>query len=127
MIGRLAEGGWWQICCFNSETGWITEEGITLGGTLADVPALLAPNPQALVLADRLNIRTGPSTDYPIATLVEAGEIFDVIGRLRDGSWWQICCINGNPAWLIAEAVDIWGIQNLVPIVEVPPLPTPEQ
>ncbi|MCB8992030.1 MAG: SH3 domain-containing protein [Ardenticatenaceae bacterium] len=127
IVGRLDTGGWWQICCVNNETGWITEEGIDFAGDSAIVPTLSAPNPQAVVLADRLNIRSGPSTDYPIVALVEAGAIYDVIGRLNDGTWWQICCLDDNPAWLISEGVEIQGIQDLVPIVEAPPPPAPEE
>ncbi len=90
--------------------------------TLTPVP----PLPQVIVQAERLNVRTGPSTEYPAITVVEAGSTFDVIGRLNDGTWWQICCVADEPAWVIAAGVELWGLVDLVPVVEVPPLPTPE-
>ncbi len=126
IVGLLDSGGWWQVCCVAGETGWISEEGITIEGETARVPAVTAPNPQIRVQAERLNARTGPSTNYPTVTVLEAGETFDLIGRLNDGTWWQICCINGDPAWVIAEGVELWGNANLAPVVEIPPLPTSE-
>lgn len=90
--------------------------------TLTPVP----PPPQVVVQVGRLNVRTGPSTEYPAIMVVEAGSTFDVIGRLNDGTWWQICCVVDEPAWVIAEAVELWGRAELVPLVEVPPLPSPE-
>ncbi|HMN28723.1 MAG TPA: SH3 domain-containing protein, partial [Caldilineaceae bacterium] len=41
----------------------------------------------ATVRTPLLNVRTGPSTDFPILDTVRAGETIAVIGRLADCSW----------------------------------------
>ena len=57
--------------------------------------------------------------------MVAAGAIFDVVGRLNDGTWWQVCCVEDDLAWVIAEGVTMWGLVDLVPVVAAPPPPTP--
>ncbi len=120
VVGQLTGGAWWQICCVNGITGWIAIEGIELEGEIADVPVLPPPNPQVRVLAERLNARTGPSQEYPALTLLNANDVLNVIGRLADNSWWQICCVDGDVAWVFGEGVELWGIAEVVPIIAPP-------
>ncbi len=125
IVGLLDRGGWWQICCVAGETGWITDEGVTIAGETEGVPLVPPPNPQVLVQAERLNVRSGPSTEFPATAVVAAGAIFDIVGRLNDATWWQICCVEDDLAWVIAEGVTVWGLVDLVPVVAAPPPPTP--
>lgn len=120
IVGQLAGGAWWQICCVNGVPGWIVAEGIDLEGEVANVPVLLPPNPQVRVLAARLNARTGPSQEYPTLTVLNTDDVFNVIGRLADNTWWQICCVDDDVAWVFAEGVELWGIAEIVPIIAPP-------
>lgn len=101
-----------------------------LPATFTPVPATQTDVPTATAVANiivdvvRLNVRLGPNTAYETVGLVDEGTEYDLIGRLRDNSWLQICCINGEAGWVIAEAVLVEGNLNLVPVVtEFPPLP----
>ncbi|NJN54334.1 MAG: hypothetical protein HC804_05975 [Anaerolineae bacterium] len=88
-------------------------------------PATAVPLPQAVVNVPRLNVRQGPSTVYDAIALVDEGEQFDVIGRIRDGSWLQVCCIAGVPGWVFTESVSITDSITAVPLItDIPPTPT---
>ncbi len=93
-------------------------------------PTLIpSPTPESLPVAEtipaRLNVRGGPSTNYPVLTVVDAGTLFDVVGKLSDGTWYQLCCIGDDNAlgWVLAESVNITGIIDEIPVAtNIPPL-----
>jgi hypothetical protein len=100
----------------------------TLPPTYTPRPTIL-PTAVPLVLArvnvPRLNIRQGPGTFYDAVALIEAGMELEVIGRIRDGSWLEVCCIAGAPGWVIAESVLVEGEITAVPVTtRFPPTPT---
>ncbi|MEZ4643498.1 MAG: SH3 domain-containing protein [Chloroflexota bacterium] len=125
IVGQTETGEWWQVCCLNGKTGWIANAGVTVNGDTSEIPVIPLPTPQVAILASRLNVRSGPSVDYPIVGLIEEGGVYDLVGRLNDGTWWQLCCLEDNETgWVINEGVEVWGDVELVPVVAVPPLPT---
>jgi SH3-like domain-containing protein len=91
------------------------------------------PSPQ-LVVSSPSNLRSGPGTTYGLVGAASPGDTFDVIGKNPEGDWWQICCVNGQEAWLFgqlgtvqnAEAVAI--AQNIpAPPPTQPPAPAPAE
>jgi uncharacterized protein YraI len=73
-----------------------------------------------------LNVRTGPGTNYEPIGWLAAGTRVAVIGRVADGTWWQIPYPDApdGVAWISAgygRARDTQG----VPVVEAPSTPTP--
>lgn len=92
------------------------------------IPATPTPElPSVVVNVERLNIRSGPSTDYPILLVAAAGEQFTAVGSVSAQDWWQVCCINGELAWVVAEAVTFVGDETAVPpAIDIPPAPTAE-
>lgn len=81
---------------------------------------------QAIISASRVNIRSGPGIAYPVLEIVEEGDGFEVIGRLNDESWWQICCTtDGESAWVFGEAVLLEGNITSIPLAaDIAPPPT---
>lgn len=71
---------------------------------------------KAVVNSPLVNARTGPGTDFDIVATVERGDEYDIVGKNNDGSWWQVCCIAGADAWIIAEYVDTDGLVDSVPV-----------
>jgi len=72
-----------------------------------------------------VNVRSGPGTDYARVGEVRGGEAFTIVGRNGDASWWQICCVAGEPAWIAASLVQAIGALEGVALVEAPtPSPT---
>ena len=70
-----------------------------------------------------VNVRQGPSVNYPIVGQVRSGEIYTVVGRNDTGTWWQICCYDGLEVWISGQLVEVSGDQGQVLIAAVPPPP----
>lgn len=86
--------------------------------TEAPTGAPTAAPPRLVVNAPLANVRTGPGTTYTVVTTVERGQEYDIIGKNAAGDWWRFCCINGQPAWIIDELVDVEGAVELAPVSE---------
>jgi hypothetical protein len=95
-------------------------------------PAPVTPTPQpsptpapagnATVNTEFVNLRTGPSTDHPIAEPPETGSIvFPVYARTSDGAWLQL-----NPEgslWVFAELALVDVPIDTIPVNENPASP----
>jgi len=77
--------------------------------------------PLLVVNVPTLNVRQGPGTDYPLIGAVTQSEEYEITGQSFNGSWWQICCVAGEPGWVIGEAVTVTGDIANVPTVRVAP------
>jgi uncharacterized protein YgiM (DUF1202 family) len=64
IVGRDPEGQWWQICCFQGQTGWLADEVVRAEGPLetvalsADLPT---PTPEATSTAEAAAIAPPPA------------------------------------------------------------------
>ena len=90
--------------------------------------ALPAPTPgPAFAAATRkVNIRSGPGTDYPVLASTTDGDRFKITGRNILGDWWRID-YNGQHAWIYAPyviATDA-GAVTIVPTPAPPTAPLP--
>ncbi|MFO7682874.1 MAG: SH3 domain-containing protein [Chloroflexota bacterium] len=108
-----------------------TQPTITPSATLAPTYTPLPPPETAVppifakVAALRLNVRSGPGLAYDLLATIEEGTQIELTGRLRDGSWWQICCVNGETVWVYGEGLEIpAAAETAVAILPAPPLPT---
>lgn len=83
-----------------------------------------APTPDyAAVRVDTavLNLRSAPSTSAAILDQAPAGSVWRTLGRLADGSWWQVCCIDRQRAWVSDQWVQPIGpapALKQVPVVD---------
>lgn len=73
---------------------------------------------------DQINVRGGPSTEYPIVAILIAGQRVPALGRSKGGDWVQIAYpgVSGGVAWVYSPLVKVEGSLT---IVEPPPTPTP--
>ncbi|MEX1019486.1 MAG: SH3 domain-containing protein [Litorilinea sp.] len=97
-------------------------------------PPAPEPEPSLFINIPAANLRLGPGTNYGLAGAATQDQQFEVIGRSPDGTWWQICCINGQQAWIFGDlartenVTDVPVAQNIPappPVVQAPP-PQPE-
>lgn len=58
---------------------------------------------RATVLADRLRVRGGPGTDYPILTRVEQGGEVAVHGQAGGCAWLRVTAPDGTIGWVSAD------------------------
>ena len=96
----------------------------TASPTPAPAQALDAPTliPATAAATRKVNIRTGPGTDYPVLASTTAGDRFEITGRNILGDWWRID-YNGRHAWIYAPYVVATGA-GAVTIVPTPAPPT---
>ena len=81
--------------------------------------------PEAVIQADVLNIRSGPSTAYPSIDRASTGQLYRIVGKNDDNSWWQIT--DGEiTGWVAAAYTDASGPLESLEVVDVPPPPTAE-
>ncbi len=71
----------------------------------------------------KINIRSGPGTDYPVLGQIEPGQSAPVTGRNQDNSWWQISLADNSLGWVFGELVQAAGPTDAVPIAAAPPPP----
>ncbi|MBC7259427.1 MAG: SH3 domain-containing protein, partial [Chloroflexi bacterium] len=110
----------------------------TTAPTVAPAPTATKPSPTpaptpvdenaiyATIETEKANIRSGPATVYPIISVAEKGQRFQVIARSPKSDWFEICCIQGKSAWVYQDRVKIWGDMNALPI-STPTPPPPQQ
>ena len=75
IVGRDPDGQWWQICCFEDQTGWLAAEVVAAEGPLetvalaADLPT---PTPEATATAEVAAVAPLPvDGDYPFGLTEE--------------------------------------------------------
>ena len=90
--------------------------------TVPSTPAATAtPEPPAVMVESAANVRSGPSTAYPIIGGARVGQRLPVIGQY--GDWWQIT-LTGRTGWIWGALVSPNAAAQQAPQVkDLPPLP----
>jgi uncharacterized protein YgiM (DUF1202 family) len=95
---------------------------ILLGGILAVVPAQAQSSATATVLADKLNVRSGPGTGYKVVASAKNGEKLAVVGQSGQCSWLKVSNNGKELGW-------VSGSKSLVKLsttcAKIPALSTP--
>ncbi|MYA04345.1 MAG: family 16 glycosylhydrolase [Caldilineaceae bacterium SB0664_bin_22] len=144
--GRNSGGDWIQVA-HEGQALWIHADHIDLAtGRLADLPVKVVPTPPVdpapppptpssvtlTVTGTVVNVRTGPSTDYPVRMQVRQGDELQVRALNKAGDWVQVSDPTGGTEllWIYAPLTDLEEHHRVVlPAVAAPPLPdtpTPE-
>ena len=88
-------------------------------------PEVAAGDPKATAI-DYVNVRTGPSTNYPAIAMAIPGGSAGVSGKSADAEWWQVIVGNSYTpsglAWVNAGYVVTENTES-VPVAEAPPPP----
>lgn len=100
---------------------------IAVRESIVDLPE---PEPQAptgtVTGASLLNIRSGPSTAFPVIGAARLGDSGTITGRSEDGLWWVVEAplLPGGVGWVAAAFVTATNADG-VPVVPAPPVPAP--
>ena len=72
--------------------------------------------------AQGLNIRSGPSVNFPVIGFAQDGDKGEIVGRSVDGQWWAVAVPTapGGIGWASADFVIATNAEN-VPVIEVAP------
>ena len=112
--------------------------GNIMGGSEAAPPPVTLPTPApgvpSAVAKDYVNVRSGPSVQYPIYGVAQPGSSAEIIGKSEDGGWWVVKLptdlVGAGQGWVSAEHTLATDAEN-VPVIPAPPLeeiviPTPQ-
>ncbi len=66
--------------------------------------------PTAYTQPDRMNIRGGPGTQYPVVGTANEGTAYEIQALSPDGAWYQVIVEGAeDPAWIFANLVEAAG------------------
>jgi hypothetical protein len=99
-----------------------TQAVATVTGTPSGPMAVVVPGPET-----QINLRSGPNTIYDKVGVLLVGQQVPAKGRSPGGTWVEVEYpgVPGGLAWIFSTYVKIVPPMEL-PIVEIPPTPTPE-
>ncbi|MCB9149866.1 MAG: SH3 domain-containing protein [Caldilineaceae bacterium] len=107
-----------------------TDESSAQSSSSSDLPnaapvAALA-QPILTINSAFVNVRTGPDIAYPVLRQATHGQQFAITARNSDHTWWQVCCIQEESGWVLAELVQTEGVLDIVHVAaDIPPPPSP--
>ncbi len=95
------------------------------GSNAPSEPAAPAPTPQPFVIAHQsgVTLRSGPGVDYSKVGTLTLGARVEIVGRNGDSSWWLISTPQGL-AWVSADIVVAYDVNDDIPVVTIPGLLT---
>jgi len=149
IVGKDPGGNWWQILYPQSADGrgWVTAQYVRTV-TTPEVPTIgggdgADPNNGNLaVILQKLNIRSGPGTDFNSIGTLNPQDAVNLTGKDANGTWLQIEYPAGagpeGKGWINAAFVQANGVENLSivtdagvvigtgtpPNIPLPPTPT---
>lgn len=86
----------------------------------------LTPTPYIVLDSGLASLRTGPGVEFPLVAQLGPEIPITIIGRNTEGTWYQLCCVNGASVWVAANSVRTVNDTGAVPLVAgaTPPTPT---
>jgi hypothetical protein len=102
-----------------------------MGLILTPIPWITIPIPGSAPTAttlDNTNCRSGPTLDFPVLSILPAGEPYDIQARNTPGDAWMVFDPSiGYACWVADDLVELTGDTSLVPIIDPQPplLPDP--
>ncbi|MBE2183583.1 MAG: SH3 domain-containing protein [Anaerolineae bacterium] len=89
------------------------------------IPSINPNDPTCRALVNvGLNVRTGPSTNFPLITTLAAGSVVPIVGRTAANDWWQVRVNAVSIGWVASAFTTVFGNCTLIPVVPSPPTPT---
>ena len=78
--------------------------------------------PQAAIVADVLNVRGGPGTNYPVLSRAKTGQTYPITGKSADGKW-LVIDLGGKQGWVLGQYVKASGALDGLAVVKAPAAP----
>ncbi|GIV77484.1 MAG: hypothetical protein KatS3mg050_1878 [Litorilinea sp.] len=82
------------------------------------------PTPYVVVESGLVNLRSGPGPEYPLVAQLGPGIPVAIVGQNPEGTWYQICCVNGESVWVAENHVRVVNDTRQVALVLADPPPT---
>lgn len=146
VIGRSEDSAWWVVRVnpqiIPAGFAWV-QASLVQAANVENAPVIAAPvaPPAAAPLPSptnsgvpmatattAVNVRTGPSTDYPVLGVAQTGQSAEIAGVSQDGGWWQVKVLASvspdSLAWVSGDYTYAVNAENM-PVVAAPPPPPP--
>ncbi len=118
VTGRNENALWFQIK-LGSGFGWVAHEWVSLdsGDSRFSLPIVFQFPPALSVSADpRVNVRMGPSEEYPVLTRLPLNTDVDVLAVHSRPLWYQIAMPGEGPiGWVRSDMATVTGDMAKVP------------
>jgi hypothetical protein len=94
-------------------------------GVPGNAPQAVVTTPGGVVTTDRLNVRSGPGSEYPAIGKVSLNQEVEISGK--NNGWWRISYLYaaGDYGWVFGLYIDADDIENVPFIETAAPAPTP--
>jgi len=126
IVGKDPGSNWWQIIYPQGKDGkgWVTAKYITTPGK-PEVPVIGGAdtntnNSNKAIIQQKLNVRSGPGTDFNSIGTLNAQDMVNLIGKDANGAWLQIEFTAGpeGKGWVNAVFVQAKNLENIPIITE---------
>ncbi len=89
-------------------------------------PPTATATPFIQVPSGLVSLRTGPGLNYPLVAQLGPDIPVAIIGQNPEGTWYQICCVNGQAVWVAKTSVATVNDASGTALVaaDAPPTPT---
>ncbi len=90
--------------------------------------ATITPTPTPFIVLDSglASLREGPGVEFPLVAQLGPDIPITIVGRNTEGTWYQLCCVNGASVWVAANSVRTVNDTSAIPLIAgaTPPTPT---
>lgn len=111
-VKKIEQRDDWVYVQLNDGTkGWIHKDYV---GTQSVPPPVPESNPQmgTLITKDKVNIRKGPGTNYPVVRVVLQNTTLNVIGKHEN--WFEVKLITGEKGWVSGDYTDKKELKQII-------------
>jgi N-acetylmuramoyl-L-alanine amidase len=115
IVGRDDTANWYQIQLPDGSVGWVSSAYFRVTN-IAAVPVTNADYVQGRVLSQRLNLRQQPTTTARSLGQVSQGQVYRVVGKNADSSWFLLRLPTGVTGWVTARWLYVTN-PDAVPVV----------
>ena len=148
IVATSDDGAWYRVSSpLLSSSGWVASAFVGDGAQTVATPGAtatataVAPNvtatpaaepaassagtPTAVVVPARINVRSGPGTNYPVVSSAANGARLPMLARTAASDWYQVQLPGStDPAWVFAALTVVDGALADVPALAAQDLPT---
>lgn len=78
-------------------------------------PVIFKPEPMAVV-SDPVSVYAAPSTDSAVIGVLRTGEMRRILQQSEGQAFLQICCVQGQMAWVESAKVRVNGDTSALPV-----------
>ena len=116
VIAKDIDNGWLKVQVKNSSTGWVSGKYVTIATNdtvnITSKDVVVADGP-AQVTVSKLNVRSGPGTNYSVISQVKKGDILAVIASVTSNDWLKIQFKDGYTGWVSGKYVTLPDLEAL--------------